>query len=290
LNSSATNGTQLTNVKAFLEYPNDIKIVGLSAATTQLGVSWGAELSHQTDVPVATNSADTLIGVGSYNRAAQAVGPMGSRVLAAGALGYVRGWDLFNKTQLQVNGVGILPSILGAVSGSVIGEFMMQWNNLPDYKTAGNLRYGRAQEFGYAVSANPGGFAGGTAAAYQAVNPTAVCNATVFGPQFQKAGCEVDGFITGFSWGYRLRGQLDYPNAFDSGMTMSPIVFFAHDVDGVSMDGQLNKGRKTLSLTMRLNKNKAHNLDLTYTTYANSAKYDALRDRDNYSLAYSYTF
>ncbi len=116
------------------------------------------------------------------------------------------------------------------------------------------------------------------------------CAETAFGPGFNQDGCKNDGYMTDFAWGYRLRAQLDYPNAFDLGITVSPIIFFAHDVKGVSMDNQLNEGKKTLSLTLRLNKDKAHNLDLNYTTYANSATYDALRDRDNYSLAYSYSF
>jgi hypothetical protein len=76
----------------------------------------------------------------------------------------------------------------------------------------------------------------------------------------------------------------------ESGITVSPIVFFAHDVDGHSMDYAMIEGRKTLSLGLRLNRNKTHNLDLNYTTYSDKATYDPLRDRDNYSIAYSYTF
>ena len=76
----------------------------------------------------------------------------------------------------------------------------------------------------------------------------------------------------------------------DTGWVATPSIFFAHDVSGVSLDNQFNEGKKTISLGFKLNLNKTHNFDFTYTTYANTAKFDPFRDRDNASVSYSYTF
>ncbi|MBK9520212.1 MAG: DUF1302 domain-containing protein [Rhodocyclaceae bacterium] len=281
----ATLGT----TAGFLEYPDNIKVYGLSAATTLASISWAAELSMHHDVPVQINTADLTTATGSYGRAGQVFGPAGALAAAAGLGGYMQGYERFDKWQLQLNGVGVLPAMLGATNGTVLGEVALQWNDLPDYKTSGNLRFGRAPEFGISpVSYNQqyttfGTLTGASAAGVQ-------CAETAFGPQFNQAGCKNDGYMTDFAWAYRLRAQLDYPNVFGAGITISPIVFFAHDVEGVSVDNQMNEGKKTFSFTLRMNKNKAHNLDFNYTTYSNSANYDPTRDRDNYSVAYSYTF
>jgi hypothetical protein len=297
-----TGPTELPTTTGFLEYLDDIQIYGLSAATTLYGVSWGAELSLQKNLPVQISPVDLTIATGAYGRGlgipnspavAIAQGPMGASAVAAGLGGYLQGYERHDKLQLQLNGIGVLPAMLGATNGVVVGELMAQWNDLPDYNnqgaTSGTRRFGRAGEFGYTPvpygfqSALYGALTGATAAGLQ-------CAETVFGPGFNKDGCKSDGYMTDFAWGYRLRAQLDYPNVFETGIQVTPSIFWAHDVEGVSIDSQLNEGRKTLSLGLRLNKDKVHNLDLTYTTYSNSATYDPLRDRDNYSIAYSYTF
>ena len=49
----------------------------------------------------------------------------------------------------------------------------------------------------------------------------------------ERAGSvQTDGFLTEFSWGYRLAARLDYANALFGG-TLAPRFAFAHDVKGV---------------------------------------------------------
>jgi hypothetical protein len=57
-------------------------------------------------------------------------------------------------------------------------------------------------------------------------------------------------------------------------------VAWAHDVSGVSVDGQFNEGRQVLGLGVNLNYQKKYNVGVQYVRYANSAQWDPLRDRD----------
>ena len=43
--------------------------------------------------------------------------------------------------------------------------------------------------------------------------------------------CTQDGYTTEMSWGYRVRGKLEYPNAF-AGINLEPFFAWSHDVDG----------------------------------------------------------
>ncbi|WP_031298023.1 DUF1302 domain-containing protein [Stutzerimonas chloritidismutans] len=255
----------VTATSGFYEYPEDIRLYGLSAATTLAGWSMGAELSYSPNTPVQRNGNDIITGL-LLNQ-----GPVTGDVLAAGQGGYVAGYDRFEKTQLQVNGINIFPNVLGASQLMVIGEVVLQWGDVPD--SADGVRYGRAPVFGSGTHAEM--FGGIDACNGINPNPT---------------GCKNDGYVTDFAWGYRLRAQLEYADPFAVGVTTTPSLFFGHDVEGYSLDGQFNEGRMTVGAGVRFDYQKAHSLDFNYVTYSNDADYDPLRDRDHYSMNYSYKF
>jgi hypothetical protein len=71
---------------------------------------------------------------------------------------------------------------------------------------------------------------------------------------------------------------------------VKPSVFWGHDVEGVSADGQFNEGRGTLGLGLGFEYQKAYFFDINYVTYKNGAKWDPLRDRDYWSASFSMTF
>jgi hypothetical protein len=285
----------LESGKGFWEYPEDIQIYGISAATNLLSWSTSAELSYQVDVPVMANGNDLIgagiLGIGPYRERAAAV-----QAQSEGA--YLIGHDRFDKTQFQVNAVKTFSNILGAESLLVVGEIGSQWNNVPDY-TKGGIRYGRGFMFGTASGPDygPGGFPEGQPGAGAASRgdlcsptfvgaPVPVPN-TLYNPQ--PDGCRNDGFVTDVAWGYRLRVSADYNNVMDSGVTVTPSVFWAHDVEGVSMDPTFIEDRMTLGLGVKFNYNKKYVLDVNYVSYENGG-FDPLFDRDYYSAALSVTF
>jgi hypothetical protein len=287
--------TDLETARGFWEYPEDIQIYGISAATNLLSWSTSAELSYQVDVPVMANGNDLIgagiLGIGPYRERASVV-----QAQSAGA--YLTGYDRFNKTQFQVNAVKTFSNILGAESLLVVGEIGSQWNNVPDY-TKGGIRYGRGFMFGTASGPDygPGGFPEGQPG-LGAASQGNFCSPTFTGVPVpvpnslynpQPDGCTNDGFVTDVAWGYRLRLSADYNNVMDSGVTVTPSVFWAHDVEGVSMDPTFIEDRMTLGLGVKFNYNKKYVLDVNYVSYENGG-FDPLFDRDYYSAALSVTF
>jgi hypothetical protein len=66
-------------------------------------------------------------------------------------------------------------------------------------------------------------------------------------------------------------------------------VFWAHDVEGVSMDPAFIEDRQTLGLGVKFNYNKRYVFDMNYVSYADE-NFDPLFDRDYYSASVSMTF
>ena len=261
---AAAGGTQITPAGGYWEYPEDIQVYGLTAATELVGWSVAAEASYQADVPVQINGNDllqaALLGAGPYGAEAVAAVKKG---VGTDLPGYVR----FDKTQFQVNALKTFSNILGAQSLLVVGEVGLQTNDVPDYEKAGNLRFGRG--FIYGVGILPG-------ATTPSTNP-------------QPDGRKNDGYVTDFAWGYRMRARLDYDGLAGGAMRISPSLVWNHDVDGVSMDGQFLEDRQTLGLGVGFTWAKKYTLDLGYTWFADSA-YNPLMDRDYYSVSASVTF
>ncbi|MDH0639349.1 DUF1302 domain-containing protein [Pseudomonas sp. GD03860] len=248
---------------AFWEYPEDIKIFGVSLAGNFKGWSVAAELSHHRDTPVQIDGNDLLssgLGVG---------GPYGEGALAARAgNGYQTGFTRTNKTQLQFNTIKVGRGILNADQYQLIGEVGFQWNDLDLSST--DLRYNRAFVFGPGPDARYG----------------APCEAL----NISREGCSDDGYVTRFAWGYRLRGELTYNNVLDTGIAVTPSVFWSHDVKGWSADSQFAEDRMALGVGAKFSYDKKYTLDLSITEFNRDAKYDPLRDRGFYSAAFSVSF
>jgi hypothetical protein len=263
--------------KGFWSYPEDMEVFGLSVATNLGGWSVGGELSVIPDYPAQVNANDLL------NGALGGFGPLGATAIAASvpALGggvgnEVQGYRNIRKSQLQINGIKVLPRMLGSSQSVFVGEVAFQQADVGNTFTG--LRYGRAFIFG--------------AAAHEAndIGPLSNVCYNVSAENDSVDGCKNDGFVTKNSWGYRLRLGLEYPGFMGTSATFYPTVSFSHDVKGYSVDNQFIEDRQTLGLSGRWNINKVHNIEVSYVRYGDEAKYDPFRDRDFYSLVLSTTF
>lgn len=285
----------LKSGSGFWEYPEDIQVYGISAATNLFGWSTSAEVSYQVDVPAQINGNDligaSVLGIGPYREES-------ARVAALGEGTYFQGHHRFDKTQAQVNVVKTLSNVMGSQNMLIVAEVGGQWNDVPDY-TKGGIRYGRGFMFG--TGSGPG-YAPGGAPSGQPAAPAATlgntCSPTFVGlpvPVYNTLynphpeGCRNDGYITDMAWGYRLRVSMDYNNVMNSGVTVTPSVFWSHDVEGVSIDPAFIEDRQTLGLGLKFNYNKKYVFDLNYVGYAND-NFDPLFDRDYYSASFSVTF
>src|SRR6185436_7754355 len=161
-------GAAASQSALFWEYPEQIRLYGLSAATNIGGVAIGAELSHSPNFPVQLGAGDLLGGL-VYGSAPQALavlgvsapvaalmnanrGPLHSRFVAAQNGDAMAGYDRLKKSQFQVNAIQFFSNVLGAETLSTIGEVGVQKVNVPDSMTG--VRYGRSFVFG--IASHPG--------------------------------------------------------------------------------------------------------------------------------------
>lgn len=253
-------------IAAFWEYPENIKVFGISAATNILGWSVSGELSQTRDVRAQLDGNDMFYG--SFG-----VGPLAS--LAAGngagtASGILHGGIKTNKNQVQINALQAGNKFLGADQWLVVGEAGFQWNDLP---MGGDMRFNRPFIFGPGPNASYGGNTCGTAL------------------NINQDGCSQNtGYVTKNAWGYRLLAQLTFNNVFDTGVTASPRIFWSHDVKGYSVDSQFVEDRQALGLGTKFSYAKKYSLDLSYNTFNKNAAFDPLRDRDYMSATFSMNF
>lgn len=248
----------------YWEYPEDIQVYGVSAATNLGGWSLGAEISYIPNLPVQINPNDVLNGLLTGK------GPMAATAISTAASSDINGYDRLQKGQVQLNGVKTFGGILGAAKTTFMGEVAAQLNDAPDYKDGNSVRYGRSFIFGTASS---NGY-----------------NTCANGANSQADGCQNDGFVTPFAWGYRLRGQLEFPLIFDTPITFIPSLSLAHDVSGYSADGQMLENRVQVGLGSRFTYERRYNLDVNYVYFGDWAKYDPMRDHDYISMSISATF
>lgn len=249
----------------------NIKVFGLSASTVAGGWAVAGEVSYTKDYPVQVSPVDLFFavavpdGVGGVG-----IGPLASRygsgAAPLGSNAYLRGYDLKNRTQLQVNTLKIVPNVLGATGMTLLAEAVFQhWSGIGDPYT--DVRYGRGFEYGAAQAASFGG-------ACPAGNP---------------GNCTTDGYFTSNAFGVRVLAEFEYPNAIGD-ITLKPRLFLAQDISGWSADGMFVEKRRTLSLGLRAEVAKRYYVDLSYTGYNSRARFDSFHDRDFLGLVIGAAF
>jgi len=250
----------------FLEYPEDIKLYGVSFQTNVGTASVAGEISYRPNQPLQINTVD--LTVTSYNLAP--VVP--TQVPTSGIPGdYVRGYVRKPVTQAQVSLTQTFDQVLGASRLAVIGE--VGYNHIADIGegSGDKLRFGRNDVFG-----------SGEYSQTSLLGPD-VC-ATMLNSRARD--CNTDGFYTRNSWGYRLRAMLEYNNAF-AGVNLTPSVAWAHDVEGYGPN--FNEGSKAISLGLDADFLNTYTGSITYTEYFDG-KYNSLTDRDFVAVTFGVNF
>jgi hypothetical protein len=274
----------------YAEYPEDIKLYGLSFNTAgPEGIAFQGEYSYRSNLPVQYATPELLLAalglpnlITGYTQIPGA--PTGATAAALVPDGtYLRGYDRVKASQAQLTATKAFPNVGGAEQLVLVGEIGANWfHNLST-----NVKFN---------------------------GPAVMLPATQYGAAISTAySVQTDGFLTDFSWGYRLAGRMEYTNALFSG-NLSPRVAFAHDVRGVGPN--FNQGAKALSLGLSWDYQRVWLVDVQYTGYGGGRTYcgtdvvttppgtpitptqsaswcsgaNPLRDRDFYSLTVSYSF
>jgi Protein of unknown function (DUF1302) len=267
----AVTGQAANSARYFIEYPDDIKLYGVSFNTTleESGVALQGEMSYRPNQPLQVDDVELLFAALSplntiiaqpFNRFYSQYGQ-----LRPGQ--EVRGWNRHEVSQFQMTTTKVFGpgNFMAADQISAVAEFgaTKVWD-LPDQDV---LRYnGDGTDTGCGPDVRNG----------NSRNPVQAC----------------DGFATSFSWGYRLAGRADYNNFLGSPYTVSPRVAFNHDVNGITpgAGGNFLEGRRSLTLGVEANYLNQWSADLSYTRFSGAGAFNLINDRDFVAVTAKYAF
>ncbi|MEO4046259.1 DUF1302 domain-containing protein [Pseudomonas sp. CAU 1711] len=264
------------NSEYFIEYPEDIRLYGLSFSTTlPTGTAWSGEISYRPNAPVALNTTDVLYSAVRPISSPTVTNPYADASVLDGAPGATRhGYNRKEVTQIQTTFTHFLDQVMGASRLTLVGEVGATF--VGGLEHTSEARYGRDPVFG------PGELPNGTC---EALNDVTLGRAVVDGApntDFSNVSkdCNDDGFTTHSSWGYRARAIWDYPDVF-AGINLRPSVAWSHDVDGYSPGPGANfeEGRKAISLGVEAEYQNTYTASLSYTDFF-GGDYNTSVDRD----------
>lgn len=236
----------------FLEYPEDMKLVGVSFAGNAFGVALSGEVSHKMDAPVQINGTVlTQLTLTSGSPSGTDAPHTAEKTAAYAALfntrdavtGEISGYRTFDITQVQATAIHLVNRVLGASSMAFIMEVGM--NYVHDFDD--ELFYGKSS-------------------IYQA-------------PRYDGSSFD-DGFMTETSWGYRAVASAKYTNAF-AGVDLNPSISFSHDVDGYapSPGGQFAEGVQKLGINLKANYLQRYDASISYNMFM-GGDFNDIEDRD----------
>ncbi|WP_095130435.1 DUF1302 domain-containing protein [Pseudomonas sp. Irchel s3h14] len=258
------------NSSYYVEYPEDIRLYGLSFSTTlPTGTAWSGEVSYRPNAPVQLNTTDILFS---------GLTPLNPNVsVLQGTPGEdQKGYRRKEVTQLQTTLTHFFDQVMGAERLTLVGE--VGFTHVGGLESTNKARYGRDPSYG------PGPLPGGQC---QTLNTGTLAG----GPQNNVSRyCENDGFTTANSWGYRGRAIWEYNDVF-AGVNLKPNVAWSHDVEGYSPGpgGNFEEGRKAVSLGVDAEYQNTYTASLAYTNFFDG-KYTTVDDRDFVALSFGVNF
>lgn len=268
----------------FFEYPEDIRLFGVSFQTMLGGASIGGEFSYRPNMPMQINTGDmsrtALLAAGVDVPGVGTVFVPGGDNTHRGLEGevqpgdYIRGYERNEFYQAQVTVIHFIDRVLGASRLSLVGEAGVNYiGGLGD-----TTKFGRDSLFGQSPYVDGDTGATGTCASVDAASAT--------GQNRALSWCENDGFYTRWSSGYRVRAALDYSNVV-AGINLTPSLTWSHDVAGYGPN--FSEDAKAVSFGLSADYANKYNATITYTDFFDG-KYNTNVDRDFVSASVSVSF
>ncbi|SDH55083.1 Protein of unknown function [Pseudomonas benzenivorans] len=257
---------RLGTSKYQVAYPEDIRLYGLSFATTlPIGTALSGEISYRPNMPMQLNAVDQVLA-GTGNPAVSPLLSSGAYPVANDTL--LQGYQRKPMTQAQITAVHFFDQVMGADRLTLVGEVGVV--HVGDLEGKDGLRYGRDPVYGQG-------------ALYPDNN---LCRTVTSANTAQN--CNDDGFLTSTSWGYRARAIWEYSNLIPA-VTLKPNLAWSHDVDGYAPEPGFNEGSKAISLGLDAEYRNTYSASLSYTDFF-GGDYNTNIDRDFVALSFGMSF
>lgn len=300
-----------------LDYPEDIRMFGVSFNTTAFGWSMSGEYSYRPNLPAQVLISDVFyagyqqaFASGDVTLSTQAVSgllglpiellpPTGAilpgaetfipsflstyrgRTIANGNEyqpgEYVQGFEDLKVGQFVINALKLFPSTLGADDVTFLAEF--GFTHIVDMPKEGDLYFqGTLEHTHPSPGADCTGFAAGTNCS--AVDVVARINPTQ----------QTDDFADDFAAGVRFLLQFNYSNFLNSGINVKPTLLWFEDIYGTTIFPVQNyvEGNRWMIPGIQFEIGQAFNGTVLYQYYDGAD--NALQDRDNLSVSLTYNF
>ena len=244
----------------FFDYPEDIRLYGVSFQTNIGGTAVSGEFSYRPNMPLGiTTGSMTVAGLTGNG------GVIGRNTTTYTLGDEIQGYDRKEMYQAQVTAIHFVERVLGASRLSLVGEVGVNYLAGLSHSD-GSTFYGRDSLFGGSPTLDGSCYSEDTGRG--------------------ASWCEKDGFFSSTSWGYRGVATLDYSNVF-RGVNLSPRLAWSHDVKGWGPN--FSEDAKSVSLGVRADYANKYSADLSYTTFFDG-KYNTNVDRDFAAVSVSVTF
>lgn len=263
------------------EYPEDIKVYGVSFNTTvdSIGASLQGEYSYHKDAPLQIDDTELLVA---------ALSPLGAispafldnqitNGTAAAFSTYIPGYIEKDVSQIQMTMTKLFGPTFGADQFTLVGEVGV--THVHDMPSKSKLRLESAGTY---TTGNP----------RQALTTEeAAAEGTTAGVHAGKSAEKSDAFADATSWGYRAVAKLDFDNAIGA-VTLSPRIAWAHDVDGNTPGpgGSFLEDRKAITFGLGADYLNTWTADLSYTNFFGAGRYNVINDRDFVAFNIKYSF
>ncbi|TCB33844.1 DUF1302 domain-containing protein [Acinetobacter sp. ANC 4910] len=259
----------------FSIYPEDIKMYGLSLSGKFGTTSVFSELTHKPNQPLQLNGTDIV-----YAQVLSNETPLTEPGLTPELGQYLQGYVRLPVTQFSVGTADSYANLLGANSLNWAAELAL--NHISDI---GNHRFGRVGAFGRSELSS-GAYNSATGEHKCTPYGTAhLSNAEI--DSLNARFCNTEGFFTEWSYGYRIRGALNYKDIFPA-TVITPSLIFRHDVNGFSQNFQ--EGQMSLAAAVSATYRQKYNVELAYVNFFGSNDFSTVDDRDFASLAFKVNF
>jgi len=273
----------------YVDFPEDQQLAGVSFATNIAGVAVSGELTHKLDVPVQINTTQL---VGATLQADAIYTATYESSLAAS----IAGATAAGHPDPTAAGTAAAIATANAQVAAQLGDFGTEVRGTADGEAAQGYKVFDVTQaqvtaiklFDQVLGANR--YALVAEAGYTFVHDFDEDSSIKFKGTCNTAGTQCSNTVTEGSWGYRLRVSGDYSDVF-AGVNLSPVVSFAHDVDGRAPDpgGNFIAGRQTLGLALNAEYANMYTAGLSYTMYDGSET-SSLDDRDYAALTLGVQF
>ncbi len=258
---SSGNATTVSGVapsaRYRMEYPEDIKLYGISFSSVLGDWAVQGEYSLKADQPLQIDEVELFL-------AGLRVPGLVSQLGSFGPGEFIQGWRRYDVSQIDLSAIRIIGPIDLIRSDQLSLLFEVGAMTVHSMPSRSELRL-----------EGP--------ATYLPANPN---NAAALGVPQQDGG-----YADKSSWGYRVGMRLEYNNVFNL-VTLEPTLLFAHDVRGTSPTPILNfiEDRKQVTAGLNVRYLQSWEGGIGYTSYSGGEPFNLIKDRDFFNLFVRYSF